>query len=104
MRILEEPILDKTFENLRSKHGDIKSNSMITIRLKANTDEDFIEIDIDKAETSFDVFKEICRKELNHVDDFKSIFKIRKLPNILIRNTNDVRRLKNEQEIEVVFF
>ena len=76
---------------------------IITVRLRANNDEDFIEIDLDKENTSFDEFKNILHKELSHVDKKLSICKIRKLPNILIRNNSDIIRLKNEQEIEVYF-
>jgi len=76
---------------------------IIAVRFRTNKDEDFIEIDLDKENTSYDEFKNIIYKELSHIDNKLSICKIRKLPNILIRNTSDIRRLKNEQEIEVFF-
>ena len=88
--------------NMISNHSQNRSE-IVTIRVKANTDEDFIEIDIDKMNLDFETFKNICRKELDHIDLKKSIFKIRKLPNVLIRNTNDIKRLKMDQEIEFVF-
>lgn len=75
---------------------------MITIRIKCNFDEDFIEVDIDKLSTDFESFKKICLSELDQSMS-GSLVKIRKLPNILIRNSKDIRRLKNEQEIEFVF-
>jgi hypothetical protein len=77
--------------------------NIIAVRFRANTDEDFVEIDLDKENTSYDEFKNILFHELSHIDRKLSINKIRKLPNILIRNTSDIRRLKNEQEIEVFF-
>jgi hypothetical protein len=77
--------------------------NIIAVRFRANTDEDFVEIDLDKENTSYDEFKNILFHELSHIDRKLSIYKIRKLPNILIRNTSDIRRLKNEQEIEVFF-
>ena len=77
--------------------------TFITIRLKASTDEDFVEIDLDKENTSIEEFKEIIFRELEHIDCKSQIYKIRKMPNILIRNTNDLKRLKNEQNIEVIF-
>ena len=76
---------------------------IVTVRFKASTDEDFVEIDLDKANTTFEEFKELIYKELNHIDKNLCISKIRKLPNVLVRNTSDIRRLKEEQEI-VVFF
>ena len=81
-----------------------KSNQeMITVRIKSNFDKDFIEIDIDKQNLDYEAFKKMCRKELTDIDAAMTIYKIRKLPNILIRNTNDIKRLKNEQEIEIEF-
>jgi hypothetical protein len=88
----------KSHDSMLSKESEV-----ITIRLKANEDEDFIEIDIDKLNITFEEFKEMCYKELDHIDRKMKIFKIRKLPNILIRNTNDIKRLRNEQEIQVIF-
>ena len=88
----------KSYDSMLSKESEV-----ITIRLKANEDEDFIEIDIDKLNITFEEFKEMCYKELDHIDRKMKIFKIRKLPNILIRNTNDIKRLRNEQEIQVIF-
>ena len=93
---------------INSAKNEMVSNSshnqdIITVRIRANTDEDFIEVDIDRLNAKFDEFKDIIVKELDHLDKKLQIFKIRKLPNILIRNTNDIKRLKNDQEIEVIF-
>ena len=96
--------VDATIVDLNvPKRDDQADNDFITIRIKSSHDEDFIEIDVDTLNTDFEKFKEICYKELDHIEVGKSILKIRKLPNILIRNTNDVKRLKNEQEIEIFF-
>lgn len=90
-----------------SKNQDWKatkfSQEMITVRIRSNFDQDFIEIDIDKQNLDFEVFKKMCLNELIDMNDNLKIEKIRKLPNILIRNTNDIKRLKNEQEIEFEF-
>jgi hypothetical protein len=103
--ILEQEKPNKYIPQSKSNNSimSVAIPEVITIRLKANLDEDFIEIDIDKLNMSFEEFKEICYKELDHIDRKMKIFKIRKLPNILIRNTNDIKRLKNEQEIQVIF-
>ncbi|CAF0909956.1 unnamed protein product [Brachionus calyciflorus] len=79
-----------------------KKQEIITIRVRSNSDKDFIEFDIDRQNLEFAEFKLLCQRELE-VDENYKVYKIRKLPNILIRNTNDIRRLKNEQEIEFVF-
>lgn len=82
------------------------SVDVVTIRVKTNLDDDFIEVDLDRLNTDFNRFKEICIRELQdcvHIGNDYILQKIRKIPNILIRNTNDIRRLKNEQAIEFVF-
>jgi ankyrin repeat protein len=90
----QELIEEKTTKNV-----DIKDS--ITVRIRLNTDKDFIEFDIDRLNTTIEQFKMICYQELDNFDKSLCIKKIRKLPNILIRNTNDIKRLKNEQEIEI---
>ncbi|RNA35116.1 ankyrin repeat domain-containing 40-like [Brachionus plicatilis] len=81
----------------------VGGKEMVTIRIRSSFDEDFIEVDIDKQNLDFEGFKKLCRAELDHVSESYKIHKIRKLPNILVRNTNDIKRLQNEQEIEFVF-
>ena len=83
------------------------SSNFVTIKIRTNLDEDFVEIDLDRLHTSFETFKEIC---LNEFVDYVSIDfsvmrleKIRKLPDVLIRNTNDVKRLKENQSVEFFF-
>jgi hypothetical protein len=91
------------FKKEQAIQNEPKTSEIITIRVKSSTDEDFIELDIDKLNIDFEAFKDLCRKELDHIDVRRTIFKVRKLPNILMRNSSDVRRLKNEQEIEIIF-
>jgi hypothetical protein len=75
-------------------------DNLITIKIRTNLEIDFIEVDLNTNKTSFDEFKRICIDEL----ELKNmvILKIRKLPNILIRNDRDVKRLKDGQEIEII--
>jgi len=93
------------------KYFDVKDNSaedtsnecsMITVRVRVNTDNDFIEFDFDKSSTTFEEFKDLCVRELE-LERNRPIELIRKLPNILIRSIKDIQRLKNEQEIEICF-
>ncbi len=85
--------------DLATSSSDIE---IITIKVRAHGDEDFVELDIDKRMT-FDQFKTACVNELDHITNGSPVFKIRKLPNVLIRKTADVKRLKQEQEIEFIF-
>ena len=75
--------------------------SIITVRVRASTDDDFIELDVDKRTTSFDAFKAMCCRELER--PAASVSKIRKLPNLLVRNDRDIQRLVHEQHVELVF-
>ena len=75
--------------------------NIITVKVKCNFDEDFIELDINKG-MSFEKFKATCLEELeNHY--VLPVVKIRKLPNVLMRDDRDMGRLKDNQEIEFVF-
>ncbi len=76
----------------------------ITIKVRAETDQDFIEMDIDSMNTSFDEFKATCLGEMERFEQSGLVVdRVRKLPNVLIRNTRDVKRLRDGQEIEFVF-
>ena len=77
--------------------------TLITVKIRDSEELDFIEVDLDIGNTTFDLFKEIVYKELEYEKKDAEILKVRKLPNVLIRNTNDIRRLKEDQEIEIIF-
>ncbi len=79
--------------------SEVNSKSHITLKLRVHSDVDFIEFDVDTTTLSFTGFKQLCATELQI--DAENIEKIRKLPNVLIRNDNDIRRLKTDQEIEI---
>jgi hypothetical protein len=83
-----------------------KSAPLKTIKIKTNLDDDFVEVDLDLTNITIEEFKKICIREFDYVNidyDLMELDKIRKLPNILIRNTNDVRRLKDDQSVEFCF-
>lgn len=77
--------------------------TLINVKIRDSEELDFIEVDLDIGNTTFDLFKEIVYKELEYEKKDAEILKVRKLPNVLIRNTNDIRRLKEDQEIEIIF-
>ena len=67
----------------------------------AYTDErDFIEVELDRNNLTFSALVSLLTRELNI--DRKSIYKIRKLPNTILRKDKDVKRLCDFQELEVV--
>ncbi len=82
----------------------VPNSNKITIKVKAETDRDFIEMDIDSFNTSFDDFKSACINEMERLEqDGLIVDRVRKLPNVLVRNTKDVKRFRDGQEIEFVF-
>lgn len=94
----------------RVENGDPKPSStrakIVTIKIRTNLDADFVEIELEPTNTSLDDFKKICLKEFDHVKidpNVMKLEKIRKLPDVLIRNTNDVRRLKDDNAVEFCF-
>lgn len=77
-------------------------SQMVTIRVKTHLDSDYIEIDVDILNTSLDEFKKLCLEELNLPRDTE-LTKIKKYQNVLIRNDKDIKRLKNDVEVELFF-
>ena len=87
-----------------NNNNNNSDDAVITIKVKTEHESDFIEMEIDRSNMSFDEFKIACVAELDDIlDKTLPVVKIRKLPNILIRNTRDIKRLKNNQEIEFIF-
>ncbi len=70
------------------------------VKLRCANDEDFIEVDLERDCLTFNYFVDTLCAELGV--DRKSVAKIRKCPNTLIRNDRDVSRLLDMQEIELV--
>lgn len=83
-------------------NGIPNEEDIITIKVRAHNNEDFVELDIDR-NMSFEKFKKQCISELDSVDTNSPLLKIRKLPNVLIRDSRDLKRLKQDQEIVFIF-
>ncbi|KAL3876297.1 hypothetical protein ACJMK2_034161 [Sinanodonta woodiana] len=67
----------------------------------ANSDEkDFIEIEMDRKNLKFDVLLNLMCRELGV--ERKLVYKIRKMPNTIVRKDKDVKRLCDFQELELV--
>lgn len=96
-------------QNNISSHNNIRNGAseLITIKLRTNLDPDFVEMDLIPSEVaSFERFREACMREFTHVHiNTERVFlhRIRKLPDVLVRNLGDLRRLKSNDALEFCF-
>lgn len=70
------------------------------VRIYGSSDPDFIEIEIPRWKLTYSVLLNICCEEL----DVKAsqVERIRKLPNVKLRKDSDVKRLMDNQSLEIV--
>lgn len=73
---------------------------VLKIRVADAPDPDFIEIELPQSDLTYKALIRVCCQELNI--DPNQIIKLRKLPNTKLRKDEDIQRLQNFQEIEVV--
>lgn len=73
---------------------------VLKVRRADCCERDFIEVELNTCNKTFAALMELICEEL-HVDP-DDIYKVRKLPNTIIRKDKDVARLTDFQEIEVV--
>ncbi|XP_014661536.1 PREDICTED: ankyrin repeat domain-containing protein 40-like isoform X2 [Priapulus caudatus] len=73
---------------------------VLKVRIADAVDPDFIEMELTKQQLTFSLLLSTCCQELGIKPD--TVMKVRKLPNTLLRNDQDVKRLLNFQEIELV--
>ncbi|XP_063438276.1 ankyrin repeat domain-containing protein 40-like [Mytilus trossulus] len=73
---------------------------VLKIRVAYLDDRDFIEVEMDKSNLTYESLKSVLCKELGV--ERRLINKIRKLPNTILRKDKDVQRLCDFQELEVV--
>ena len=62
------------------------------LRIAYSTDTDFIEVEIDRSELTYQQFMAVCCTELGL--NTKYVERLRKLPNTRLRKDRDVQRLK----------
>ncbi|KAI6655168.1 Ankyrin repeat domain 40 [Oopsacas minuta] len=74
----------------------------VKVRIAENEETDFIELDIDVEGISFEEFRFILCQELQINTKQQSVKKIRKLPNTIVRNEKDIKRLKEGTEVELI--
>ncbi|XP_033744348.1 ankyrin repeat domain-containing protein 40-like [Pecten maximus] len=73
---------------------------VLKIRLANSDERDFLEVELDRSNMSFESLLNIMCREL--VVDRRSVQKIRKLPDTIVRKDKDVRRMRDFQELELV--
>lgn len=73
---------------------------VLKVRVANSAEKDFIEIDVPR-QTTFDHLVTLMRTELA-LDTEAVVRKVRKLPDTIVRNDRDVRRLHDYQELELV--
>ena len=73
---------------------------VLKCRVADSEETDFIEVELDRKCLNFEALVETCLAEFD-VNRTK-LKKIRKLPNTIVRNDQDVKRLVQYQEIEIV--
>ena len=71
---------------------------VLKLRINGSQDSDFIEVEI--SSLTYQSLLETCAEELEV--DVTTISKIRKLPNVIVRNDRDVQRMSSGQELEVM--
>ncbi|XP_043528751.1 ankyrin repeat domain-containing protein 40-like [Frieseomelitta varia] len=81
-------------------NGLYQDELVLKIRIADAPDPDFIEIELPQNDLTYQALIRICCQELNV--DPNQIVKLRKLPNTRLRKDEDIQRLQNFQEIEVI--
>ncbi|XP_027629662.1 putative ANKRD40 C-terminal-like protein [Tupaia chinensis] len=72
---------------------------VLKIRIQSPKENDFIEIELNRQELSYQNLLKLSCSELGI--DPEQVEKMRKLPNTLLRKDEDIRRLQNFQEVEL---
>ena len=86
--------------NLGSAAAQPGEEIVLKLRIANSEEEDFIEVDLDRSSLTFQILEIVCCDELGI--EANNIKKIRKLPNTIVRNDRDTKRLVSFQELEVV--
>ncbi|KAF7237358.1 hypothetical protein EG68_10917 [Paragonimus skrjabini miyazakii] len=94
------PQLIKSNESIISTKQNVGNGVLLKVRLANDVDGDFCEIEAPVETCDFNSFQALLASEMS-IDSVR-IKKIRKLPNIIVRNEADLRRLTTGTELEVV--
>lgn len=94
-----EPIVTTKQQPESSNCVTQECNSLLLkLRVQGSRESDFIEIEVPSL--SYQSLLKSCAEELEV--EVSRIAKVRKLPDVLIRNDRDVKRMRGGQEIEVI--
>nr|CAD7441504.1 unnamed protein product [Timema bartmani] len=80
--------------------GCVVDELVLKVRVAHSGDPDFIEVELPRQELTFSRLLRVCCEELGV--NANQVFRIRKLPDTLVRKDKDVQRFCNFQELELV--
>ncbi|XP_065764935.1 putative ANKRD40 C-terminal-like protein isoform X1 [Muntiacus reevesi] len=88
-------------QQLPTDPGDhAKPDDTCVVRIQSHKENDFIEVELDRQELSYQNLLKVSCCELGINPE--QVEKIRKLPNTLLRKDKDIRRLQDFQEVELI--
>ena len=93
------PLPPHVSQRTSNRHTIVDEGELV-LKVRQCGDEDFIEVELDTEDLTFENLLDVCCRELEVSRN--DVVKVRKLPNTLLRKDKDVRRLKQFQEIELV--
>lgn len=102
-RVLVEPSVHGGVDSRLSRAKKVSlhhDDLVLKVRVAYSPDPDFIEVELPQNDLTYQALVRVCCQELNLGKD--QIVKLRKLPNTKLRKDEDIQRLENFQEIEVV--
>ncbi|GAB1598421.1 ankyrin repeat domain-containing protein 40-like isoform X1 [Argonauta hians] len=79
---------------------NVDNEIVLRARVANSEEQDYIEVELDQSSLTFDALLNLLCQELNI--DKRLVYKIRKLPNTIIRKDKDVKRLVEFQELELI--
>ena len=94
------PVYGTTFKSDISTISNASNFQELVLKIRMENDSDFIEVELNLGNLTFQSLVRLCCLEMNINSD--DIFKIRKLPNTIIRKDKDVKRLHQFQELEII--
>ncbi|XP_070334993.1 putative ANKRD40 C-terminal-like protein [Odocoileus virginianus] len=83
-----------------AKPDDTYLELVLKIRIQSHKENDFIEVELDRQELSYQNLLKVSCCELGINPE--QVEKIRKLPNTLLRKDKDIQRLQDFQEVELI--
>nr|CAD7203573.1 unnamed protein product [Timema douglasi] len=86
--------------SLKPTGGCVVDELVLKVRVAHSGDPDFIEVELPRQELTFSRLLRVCCEELGV--NANQVFRIRKLPDTLVRKDKDVQRFCNFQELELV--